>query len=521
MKRYKRIGIAGIITLFTLSGCSIFTPPLEQPLITDYQTRNVLSPHREFGSSSLTASRRMVLFKLRNHDFLRVCAEPPPTVGEELNRAFQAAVSASVKKETGTKEAEARGNLLSSLATSFKQFEKSKGIQFEQDMLYSLCQLHMNGAITNTDAREFYEIVADRAERILLAEIKDAEAKPPTTTGHVLNHTRQVKDGRLDLYLKVLDKKILSAHSWQVVTREASRFWESDMGWKQTQADSSSPSVSKNYVISATIASNKLNVGNKAEVALLLEAGLEVESESGASKMYYPATGQFVFYKGDADKASVRSDGKDKPLSNEDIPLTIIFPKYVDIAFPEFSPRDVPLTGGLRLPNDGETVPIEITFQRGKVGTSYRWNLRVPDENDRQRIREARAEGNVTLVDLEFDPQRAIIEIPGFKQEEIIALSRWGEPQPVTNFEAKAIENNKTSLNLSWSEPEDPKTGYLIKWKRSDQGGFDSKNKKPIDVGQTGVKIGDLGKGEYNFKMVTLNQTRVSEPATTKGEITK
>lgn len=101
MKRLKWMPSCFVGTAL-LFGCSTAQ-------INDYQRQGFWKTERAFGTSSLTASRRMVIFKLNDGDKnetkgnprspLRICAEPPPTVGKELSKALSQALSASVDSE--------------------------------------------------------------------------------------------------------------------------------------------------------------------------------------------------------------------------------------------------------------------------------------------------------------------------------------------------------------------------------------------------------------------------------------
>nr|VFJ51256.1 MAG: Fibronectin type III domain-containing protein [Candidatus Kentron sp. FM] len=459
----------------------------------------------------------MILFKLANDPNLRVCAEPPPTVGEELNKAFQAAVKASLEKDATSKKGALSGNVLSSLSTNLKQFEKPKGIQYEQDMLYSLCQLHINYALTDREVRELYENIASRSERILLAEIEHTKVEPLATARHVLNRTRRIKDGG-SLELKILNKEILSAYSsLHVETRKRDGDQAPDeIEWKPLR---SNPTLSKGYVIKINnVSSGNLDV-DRSKDATLLEAALRVEPKPGAPKIDYLATGHFVFYKNNGDQASAELPDSQTPLTDKEttIPLIITFPEYWDTAFPEFSLETVVLKGEFQW--NSEKVPGTLFYFGNKEGRKHQWNLSVDTESDRERIKKARDAGDVNLY-LSFQGLLPNRDLPTFPAPATTLSQLDATPVPVTVF--RVSEEKQTSIKLEWSPvPDDPKTGYVIEYKESTDGGT-PKTKTITDPNLSEVEIDGLTAGKtYNFTMVTLNKTKKSSPAKTSGTTTQ
>jgi hypothetical protein len=288
--------------------------------VNDYQRQGFWDKERAFGTSSLTASRRMVIFKLNPKNQLRVCAEPPPTVGEELSKALSQALSANV--DSNNKTVGVTESFANSLKTGLKQLEKAKAIQFEQDLLFFICQMYMNEAMDKHQANDMILDVAQRAERLLMAEIVNEKEKAPDTeiitASHCITEIKPLK-------LKVSKGTFSDAYSTlAVVVRKVERPPRKDQVWSDVKGGELV--VYEGGVITVTWPSNAgFNSGD------VLEAAIAVEARPKAQKVYYPATGHFVFYGKDLDKAKV-------DFSNEDCPstLNLTLPKNVSVAFPNF-----------------------------------------------------------------------------------------------------------------------------------------------------------------------------------------
>ena len=93
-----------IFICLALSGCSLITPPMEQPVIED---KVGILGHEQVGALSLTPERRTVLVNLVNS---RLCAEAPTEVGLNLSNVL----NATAKADVSTKENFALGLLLGS-----------------------------------------------------------------------------------------------------------------------------------------------------------------------------------------------------------------------------------------------------------------------------------------------------------------------------------------------------------------------------------------------------------------------
>lgn len=170
---------AAIVAMYGVSGCSLLTPPMEDPVRQDY-VGSIFSDRRT-NVFSLTPERRTVLV-VRNVDASRspsqvmVCAEPPPDVAQNIASSVRALAEASAKDATG-RSAEASAEFSKALNTSVVSlFYRSQGIQLFRDGLFSLCQAYMNGLVANSD--EFwnkYQALLDASFALIAQEIPTAQ----------------------------------------------------------------------------------------------------------------------------------------------------------------------------------------------------------------------------------------------------------------------------------------------------------------------------------------------------------
>jgi hypothetical protein len=145
-------------TSVLFEACSVFTPPIEKPVIQDYA--GSIFSSREATVFSLTPERRtVVMYRGPYKDGQRgkptFCAEPPPDVAQSLASSVRALAEAAAKTQTG-QAANVSAEFSRSLTTSNTSlFYRSQGIQLFRDGLFNLCQSYMNGLIR--DEKDFWE----------------------------------------------------------------------------------------------------------------------------------------------------------------------------------------------------------------------------------------------------------------------------------------------------------------------------------------------------------------------------
>jgi len=147
-----------------LNGCSLFTRPLDQPVIEAKLNPAFLSSGT-VGTLSLTPERRVVLVNFKNNRF---CAEAPTEVGIDVNQISK--IVASAKKgsefEAGLQAIEASANSNTILN------RRTQGMQLYLASSYFICQMYMNTAITNRDAIELHLRTLNAVEPLIRAEIE-------------------------------------------------------------------------------------------------------------------------------------------------------------------------------------------------------------------------------------------------------------------------------------------------------------------------------------------------------------
>lgn len=149
-----------------LSGCAMFTPPKEQPIIEDHA--NNWFNKGKIGVLSTTAERREVLIQFPDNKF---CAEPPPDVAESLVSSLSLLAKGSVK-DTTAGEASARLEATKALATSIRTlFIRSQGAQFLRDGLFNLCQAYLNHAITEAQYVDLYKELLTKSQALIVLEL--------------------------------------------------------------------------------------------------------------------------------------------------------------------------------------------------------------------------------------------------------------------------------------------------------------------------------------------------------------
>ena len=135
------------IVALLLNGCSMFTPPLEKPVIEEKLNRGFIDDSSAVGTLSLTPERRVVLVSFQNNRF---CAEAPTEVGQDISKLVQAAANAS----DTTGQTIGLGALIAGNYSNSVLNKRSQGVQLFLANAYFLCQMYMNNAITGAQLLE-------------------------------------------------------------------------------------------------------------------------------------------------------------------------------------------------------------------------------------------------------------------------------------------------------------------------------------------------------------------------------
>jgi len=483
-----------------LFGCSYFTKPLENPLINDYQKSEFWTGKRSYGSSSLTASRRMILFKLQKDDFQRICAEPPPTAADELSRTLQAAITASVKLAEDSGEGSA--SLLTSLNATVKQLQKPMGIQYEQDLLFALCQLYMNKADLPVEflMSEFKDI-ANNSKQILMSEItKDKQAKAELSNiSNIssilkLNNNVRVRINDIGYYkdISLLVRKykngLSEVEEWHTIPNSI---------------------VNKN-IISGNFTNDMSLVGNE-----IIEVGISITPKPGADQLYYLAPEKAVFYVVEGEKATIDNfDANQIPADNALI-IAIKMPANVSIAYPSFMPSGATVTGSVRFPDNNVASLSEIKYLKKIDENTYSYNISLSDELTKKLL-DARSTGDVNF-NLQFVSMGH--DVPNIIPPK---LNKLAKPASVTDLSSipDKLTNGKYPITLSWNYSEDKITNFYIE--RIKSGAKDYIN---IDA-TVGAKLRTYidyvdEPGVYTYRVSAFNHTKASDPVVSKVTITK
>lgn len=466
-------------------GCTLFTTPRENPLITDYQRESFWSGGRTYGSSSLTAVRRMILFKLKKDDYTRICAEPPPAVGEELSKALQFAISANVKLVEDSGDGSA--SLATTLNSTLKQLQKSKGIQYEQDQLYWLCQMHMNNAMTNDQLFMAFQEVAAKSERILLAELANDQNIITGNETIAVSLSRRIQNSGI-LRMKLNDdRKLLNYAKMNLVFREYIPSQTSNEGWKEFPKYN----VDSN-VYSAPLTPDLLTTDHPE----LLEMGLAINPTPEAKPIYYPAAGKIVYYQSDdAAKATVQPIGYDKVIIDKDLIASIKLPKYLSLAYPNFSK-----TGTIRaiIKDNKDALLLKLLDNKyintdGDSVVTYKISL---NQNDINIIRSARADSPLSL---ELEYEKVIgSDVPIVQP---VTISQFYKPDPPKDLIAE-FDKASNTIKLKWTYSADKISKFKIEKLKSGESSYSSVSEPQNNVRQYDDSVTKSGTYTYGITVI-------------------
>jgi len=106
----------------------------------------------------LSADRRTVIVKLLGSDQGKFCAEPPPDVAQNITTSLESSLKAKL--------AEAPAEIESAIKDSLKKeavvlADRTALLDVYRTGTYSLCQYHLNGAITNQQLIDTFQALTN------------------------------------------------------------------------------------------------------------------------------------------------------------------------------------------------------------------------------------------------------------------------------------------------------------------------------------------------------------------------
>lgn len=186
MKKYLVLILVSLV-----QGCSIFTPPMEIPVIEE-KLNSQFMKKAAVGTLSLTPDRRVVLV---NFETNRFCAEAPTEVGSDISRVLQATADADIPSEV-----KAKIGVATAVASSNSVLNKrTQGMQLFLANSYFVCQMYMNKAINERQLLEYQMAVFNSAATLIEKELplmyqNDKEALKADSKFKPFNADKLLKD---------------------------------------------------------------------------------------------------------------------------------------------------------------------------------------------------------------------------------------------------------------------------------------------------------------------------------------
>lgn len=149
--------LLSVLTISALStGCaSTAATFFNRPVVED-SVKDVIS------TVSLAADRRTVVVVTEGPNRSRFCAEPPPDTATGLTTELEAKLEAKAKSERVQAEIEGKGELKDKTETTVTVIaERTAPLDAFRTGIYALCQLHLNGAINQSDVKPLFEKLID------------------------------------------------------------------------------------------------------------------------------------------------------------------------------------------------------------------------------------------------------------------------------------------------------------------------------------------------------------------------
>ncbi len=182
--------MALLLSALTLTGCSIFTPKMNDPVIEDKLGPSFWTKRENIGTLALTPERRVVLVNFFNQRF---CAEAPSETGLDLSNVINATGSA----DATTQGSIALGLLIGSSSGNSVLNKRSQAVQMFLANSYYTCQMYMNGAISGEQMVEFQLKTLNQLTPVLIAELPllyGSTEKPTESKVEPLDVNQAIKD---------------------------------------------------------------------------------------------------------------------------------------------------------------------------------------------------------------------------------------------------------------------------------------------------------------------------------------
>jgi hypothetical protein len=182
--------LAIILAVFTITGCSLFTPKMNDPVIEDKLGPSLWTKRENIGTLALTPERRVVLVNFFNQRF---CAEAPSETGLDLSNIMNASGSA----DATTQGSIALGLLIGSSSGNSVLNKRSQAVQMFLANSYYTCQMYMNGAISGEQMVEFQIRTLNQLTPVLIAELPllyGSTEKPKKSKIEPLDVNQAIKD---------------------------------------------------------------------------------------------------------------------------------------------------------------------------------------------------------------------------------------------------------------------------------------------------------------------------------------
>jgi hypothetical protein len=168
----------GVLAL-VVAGCGtgLFgrQPPIYEKTI-GHRQKNWLGIENLYplGTLSTTADRRTIITRLTSKTGEGLfCAEPPPDAAENIAAQLATAVEVAVKQPASGLDAGLAGSLAAGMATSIQSlFIRSQGLQLYRDAMYTLCQSHLNQALTPEQFRERAAAILEVSSNLIRYELE-------------------------------------------------------------------------------------------------------------------------------------------------------------------------------------------------------------------------------------------------------------------------------------------------------------------------------------------------------------
>jgi hypothetical protein len=193
--------IAVLLICAGIQGCSLFTKPLDKPVIEEKLNHSMFAK-ASVGTLSLTPERRVVLVNFSNNRF---CAEAPTEIGIDV------ATLNKLKAEASHGDSTKAGLDLLKAATNQNAVlnKRTQGMQLFLANAYFTCQMYMNGGIDERQMLEMQFQTLKIVKPLIQEELKYLYKTQPTENEVAGQDTQgeSIKEGAKELTDSVLREK--------------------------------------------------------------------------------------------------------------------------------------------------------------------------------------------------------------------------------------------------------------------------------------------------------------------------